>query len=505
MLIKFLENQDHFSFNFTISFLGKKETHTYIGMICSLALNIGCIVMFTLYLIELFNHSKPNVNYSRINKQKTTNMTLNTRELLYTVGFRDKYYQIITDPSIASVVPIYERMHTNEEGKFIQEQIELDIVNCSNYIELFRELGVEYQYNSNGVKDYFCFNGTTYGEPIILGGKYGSEFYGDLAITVKKCIDSDENAAKGIKCKPEAEVNEAVQDAWIQITYASAFIDSDNYTQPIQYILDGYYTRLDHSVNKMLYTYFNLVNFYSENNIIFDNEKHYKAIKEDYESTDINLQNEDGTIFTAYVCPSFTVENYKRSYIKIQEIGANVGGLYRCIFIVIFILISLYQKEFFNLKIMNFILKTNPNINNRILKSDINQSINPIQMVSDKNMFPKPEKKVRPLTLSQVFKSKYCCCQNRYSQKKKEILYINSKQKKYTDYSEVIKLLIGIEKNTNNSTLNLGLLKSEKTLDCGSKDIMNISEGRFFKKSLIVSKGELLKGNSFHTSNKKIT
>ena len=94
----------------------------------------------------------------------------------------------------------------------------------------------------------------------------------------------------------------------------------------------------------MLYTYFNLVNFYSENNIIFDNEKHYKAIKEDYESTDINLQNEDGTIFTAYVCPSFTVENYKRSYIKIQEIGANVDGLYRCIFIVIFILISLYQK-----------------------------------------------------------------------------------------------------------------------------------------------------------------
>ena len=121
-----------------------------------------------------------------------------------------------------------------------------------------------------------------------------------------------------------------------------------------------------------------------------------------------------------------------------------MDGLYRCIFIVIFILISLYQKEFFNLKIMNFILKTNPNINNRILKSDINQSINPIQMVSDKNVFSKPEKKVRPLTLSQVFKSKYCCCQNRYSQKKKEILYINSKQKKYTDYSEVIKLLIGI-------------------------------------------------------------
>ena len=331
---KLLKQQDHFAFTFQLYFIGKKRNHTIIGIILSSIINIFCIVMFLLYLIELLNHSKPKVNYSKISKKLNTNITLNTKELLYTIGFRDKNYQVLADPTIASLLPVYERMHTDEHGIFKQEQIELDIINCTILLPLFKELDVVEQFYSNGVQNYYCFNGTSLGEDIILGGKYGSEFYGNLAIFVKKCTNSSENLSKGIICQDEDVINNKVQDAWVEITYASAFIDSDNYTNPIQYILDGYYTRLDHSINKMLYTYFNLVNFYSENNWLLSHEKHEWAIKEEIESTDLNLENSDGTIFTAYVCPSFTVENYKRRYIKIQEIGANVSGLFKCIFLI---------------------------------------------------------------------------------------------------------------------------------------------------------------------------
>ena len=484
MIKQFFENQDHFSFSFSINFLGKKESHTLIGMLCSFLLNIGCAAMFIIYILELFDHSKPNVNYSKIHKQKTTNMTLNTRDLLYTIGFRDKYYQILQDPTIASLHPIYERFFSYDNGSFIYDPIELDVVNCTEFLPLFIQLGLEVEYYTNGVMNYFCFNSSQLNEPVILGGKYGSEFYGNLKITAQKCIDSQENRDKGIICKEENIVNDAVQDAWIEITYASAFIDSDNYTHPIQYILDGYYTRLDSSVNKMLYTYFNLVNFYSENNIIFDYEKRYQAIKEDYETTDINIHNEDGSVFTVYICPSFTVENYKRTYTKIQEIVANVGGLYRCIFIVGYVLLSFYQSEYFNVKIMNYFIKTKVAIENPI-KTDMS--------VEQLEETIKTKKKIKEIKLIDVMKSNICFCNSKYKQKKKELMYLMNKQKKFCDYAEVIKLLILLEKK-NMINISNTIRKSEFNIDCSSKDILNLSD--YKKRSTLNQINVVKKGNN---------
>lgn len=484
MFFKLLENQDHFSFKFQFVFLGKKRSHTTIGIIFSLLLNFGCLTMGILYIVELFKHSKPNVNYSKIRKSLTTNMTLNTPELLYSVGFRDKNYQIITDPAIGKIVPIYERMRSNGEGLLTQEQIELDIINCTNLFGEFKKVGLEEQFNSNGVKDYFCFNGTTLGEEVILGGKYGSEFYGNLRIEFKKCIDSQENKDKGIICKPENEINEALQDGWVQITYASAFIDSDNYSYPIQYILDGYYTRTDYSVNKMIYTYFNLVNFYSENNIIFNNEKLYVAIKEDYETTDLNLKNDDGSIFTAYVCPSFTIENYKRTYIKIQEIGANVAGFHRVCFMILYALISYYQSQYFDLKILNCLIRLNPNIiKNMTHDKPRSEKFQIIQMRSPH----KNEMNVKDISFCELIKINFCIWSKHGQQKKRELDYLLKKKLMYTDYSEVVKLMYAIE-NIDSK----GVLRSKKDsfFDNTSKDFLNASE-KFIKQLTSSSHKEL--------------
>ena len=79
-------------------------------------------------------------------------------------------------------------------------------------------------------------------------------------------------------------------------------------------------------------------------------------------ATHLNLENSDGSIFTAYVCPSSTIENYKRNYIKIQEIGANIAGLFKCIFILFFLVISFYQSQLLDIKILNYFLKVNPKV-----------------------------------------------------------------------------------------------------------------------------------------------
>ena len=53
------------------------------------------------------------------------------------------------------------------------------------------------------------------------------------------------------------------------------------------------------------------------------------------------------------VCPSFNIDKYYRRYIKIQEIGASIGGLYSGLTIISVILSSYHKYRYTEMKIIN--------------------------------------------------------------------------------------------------------------------------------------------------------
>ena len=79
-----------------------------------------------------------------------------------------------------------------------------------------------------------------------------------------------------------------------------------------------------------------------------------KSFKEEIIIRDINVFTQNGIVFTIYLCPSDTVEKYKRSYIKIHNIGSYVAGVY-------FILHSLFSffYSYFQNKLIETVLVNN--------------------------------------------------------------------------------------------------------------------------------------------------
>ena len=187
-------------------------------------------------------------------------------------------------------------------------------------------------------------------EPIIIGGKYGTDFYANLDFFIIKCRNSSDS---DIICKSEEEINSVMQNGWLQITYVSSYIDFNNYSNPIQYITEDSYINLDVSMNKQLYIYFSSLEIYSENNIIFSNRKKETSTKQDTTITDIISVLDDGVISSVMVCPSFSIEKYYRKYIKIQEIGASIGGLYSGLSLIIVIIYSYHKYKYTEMKIIN--------------------------------------------------------------------------------------------------------------------------------------------------------
>ncbi len=345
-LIRILEIQDSFKSPFQFLFHGKRHIHVPFGIILSLIINFANICLTVTLFLQLINHTEPNVNYAKFSSSMTVNMSLNTKELLFTIAIRDKDYNIIDDPSYGYILPTYERTYS-KDGNFEIEIVNLDFMNCSNVYPLFEELGVSDRFNSTGLINYNCYNFT---EPIIIGGKYGTNFYANLDFYIMKCRNSSDS---DIICKSEEEINSVMQNGWLQITYVSSYIDFNNYSNPIQYITEDSYINLDVSMNKQLYIYFSSLEIYSENNIIFSNRKKETSTKQDTTITDIISVLDDGVISSVMVCPSFSIEKYYRKYIKIQEIGASIGGLYSGLSLIVVIIYSYHKYKYTEMKIIN--------------------------------------------------------------------------------------------------------------------------------------------------------
>ena len=344
-IIKMLKFQDIIESSFHYFFKKSRNQHSIITVLLSLTINILSIILFLLGLNDLINHNNPNVNYSKMKNSITPNLTYNSKDLLFSIGIRDKNHVFINDPSIASIKAFYH-IKTNYD-KFISLQNEMIFMNCSNTHDIYKKLDIDNYYKTNSIEQYLCFN---YSSPILVGGRYGTTFYSNLVFYVIKC----QNGTKeGIICKSNEEINEKIQDGWVQTNYISSYIDYNNYKNPIGYMIDGPYAKLDVSVNKIIYIYFSQIKTETNSGWIFPSKSLFYSTEVDYTESDFNNVKNDGIISTIYICPSDDFKYYLRKYAKIQDVAASVGGLFSGLSLIVSFIIKYFCTYKYDIEFAN--------------------------------------------------------------------------------------------------------------------------------------------------------
>ena len=344
-IIKTLKFQDVIDTNFHYFFNKKRNQHSIVTVTLSLGINIFIAILFLLGLNDLINHNNPDVNFAKMKNGITPNMTYNTKELLFSIGIRDKNHIFINDPSIASIKAFYH-IKINHD-KFISLQYEMTFFNCSNTHYIYKNLDIENYYISNSIEQYLCFN---YSSPVIVGGRYGTTFYGNLVFYIIKC----QNGTKeGIICKSNEEINEKIQDGWVQTNYISSYVDYTNYNNPIGYMINGPYAKLDVNINKLTYIYFSQIKTETNSGWIFPSKSFIYSTEVDYTESDINSIKNDGIIATIYVCPSDDLKYYLRKYTKIQNIAASVGGMFNGLHLIATFIIKYFCTYKYDIEFAN--------------------------------------------------------------------------------------------------------------------------------------------------------
>ena len=347
-LHSFLILQDSLSSQMKLTINGKSSYHSLIGIILSFLINIACISLIINYISILISHTRPNINYMKSSSSIPPNLTLNTDDLIFTIGFRDTKYKIVNDPTILTIEATYQ-IFTSQNGIYNTQINNLDFMNCSNISNYFYKKNLGKIFESGGLIDNNCFSWK--GGNITLGGHFGTNFYGTVNITFKKCVNNTKN---NFVCKSQEYIDYIIQYGWLEITYITAYVDFYNFSDPIQYITEDFYKEADTKLTKSVNMYFNPLYFYSENNILFSNKKMEKVIKFDRYTTDTNKVSENRqNIYVVNLISSTVMEKYFRKYDKIQDFASNVGGLWYGLRLIAFVIMCHYNERELNCFIAN--------------------------------------------------------------------------------------------------------------------------------------------------------
>jgi len=211
------------------------------------------------------------------------------------------------------------------------------------------------EYNSLRLHMYNCANYTD----LNVGGEWqGSEYLGIMTYYVKRC-DSETEKEFNITCATDEElVEENGSFIYINTYTQQNVVNPKNFKNPIMNILVYNYDTLNlhgQSYQRLFYSYSNMT---TDTGAIFeDSETKYLL---EYDRTVFGISTidpENGVIYEVSIQTSRHMNQYSRTYIKLQGVAAIIGGFMKLALEMVGIVFSLYGKNAYKVFLYSNLLK----------------------------------------------------------------------------------------------------------------------------------------------------
>jgi hypothetical protein len=205
------------------------------------------------------------------------------------------------------------------------------------------------QIDKAGIPRYYCIKD----QNITLYGYWDETINAYLNIRLSYCI--------GDNCAPEEEIrnwfkNNRQMYTW-NVYVQNSLVDSQNYETPItNYILNKYKLVNDGS-HKLYELYLQKINVITDRGAVFEDHQTVSTYSYEYAELDTGPMGADKSLFDMNIYSSNNLVNFKRKYIKIQNIFANIGGLMQALLISAKIMTYYFSKIHKNTKLVNNILE----------------------------------------------------------------------------------------------------------------------------------------------------
>jgi hypothetical protein len=314
MSLKFLYTFDYFALHPQLYFNGRYYYSTILGSCLSVLLLIGILVYFINYILIMIDKSEPKLITTIYNDEDPKLIHLKENNFALTISLQDVFYNNFIDESIYKLTANKLKVILNEDGTSTMTSSKIHVIKCSEY-----EFKIIPEYFKNLPLDHlYCLNETD----IEIQGQFMQPIWQFITFEFSKCV----NETSEIVCAPEDVIDKQLNGGFVGMFVTDFNIVPNNFSHPSYIYGRNIYSGFSATFYLDLWIYLKPIEIITDQGIIFENKKIIDYFA--YDSMKHDVYFKDGNVFASVtIRDSPRREVYERSYTKIQDASANIGGI----------------------------------------------------------------------------------------------------------------------------------------------------------------------------------
>ena len=341
---------DMFETEYTFLIDGERYYKTPMGALLTLFYLLLVVALFFAFGIDLYERKNPKVSMNSQNFPYEP-IILSNQNFTYAYRIEDNTGIMIIDESIIQMNVISARLEIMN-GSWVMTSVNVSAPQRCHDFPGYEEK--EKKYNIS-LQSWNCINFDNF----LWGGNWDANFVNFFSIQVKQCSNSTSNNTCATKEIINIKFTNEVSGGNLFFSDLSLYIEPSltNYYTPLSTNLANFYQMLNLDfVKRKVQTY---------KNTAIDNDLGWffeDFLQESYLNTDNILTDftfkdrwNESVLYNTFHYMGKKVETYRRSYTKIQEVFAAIGGFSKLFYTALVFVFARIRKIYNNLILINSI------------------------------------------------------------------------------------------------------------------------------------------------------
>ena len=351
---------DTFAFAPRINYLKRNRFGTVEGTIATLILVAITLYFFIYFMTPIWTRSEPYIVYSKkahpsgpLTEIKTNNFNLGialTNRLMMN-------RQIPIDPSVLQISFLEISLTTirdSEGNPIMGSSVKQLISGPCEKVDLPPGTETLDSVKNTQLNYILCLKKN---QTFKLLGSFADPVYSFIKVTARLCKNDSISNALGIVCKPLEYITAQAQQLSLTLIVLNPGLDLLDFNNPIKAYGFRKIFMLDPSITKNLEINMKRNSLVTDDNLLFkENSKTFEYIDFSSSNSDYNIgEGRDGVLIDILVQMDNVEDIYIRSYDKIPDVLALVGGLFKLLVSFVALFIFPLSELLFKMDLLNVV------------------------------------------------------------------------------------------------------------------------------------------------------
>ena len=349
-----LTNLDMFSSEvyFTIN-SGSRRNKTIIGGVITILSAVAIISLTILFLIEFFNNAKSNVLSSY---HSTEHLNLPLHNYPFLLRLSTEKIQTYTEGARLYTITLKLKVGGSNNTSQWTDDIAMETCDITkhfgNYSYLFQ--------NISDLNTYLCPS-IRYNNQSIIGIYGGKELFQYYHFYITMCINSTLN---NNHCVDKDVMNKKLKATYLDVLSVDYNLDSNaKDKQPYAMYIRSDRHSISSTVYKRVWMYMESIDYYKDIGLVFESNKLYSFFKVNSFKYDMDMRDMFNGVTIPGTFANLSIMNYNikvcyyATYMKAQELCANIGGVSKIISVLCVVLNYMFSQSSYKEKIIGFMFE----------------------------------------------------------------------------------------------------------------------------------------------------